>query len=216
ADPEPVAIAKLLAPRATRSQPQRAIVAADYDALARRESPGLQAASAVLRWTGSWYEVLVSADERGRADPDPSVLGALAGRLERFRRMGHDVVVAPARSVPLTITLSVCVAAHHRRSDVAAALGDVFSSRAPGGMFHPDRLVPGGPIASSVITAAAQSIDGVESVEVTGLRRLFGPSTVPVPVDGVLRFGPTEVARVDSNPLDPDLGSIGFVMRGGR
>jgi hypothetical protein len=160
--------------------------------------------------------VLVSVDELRHADPEPAVVDALARRLDNFRRMGHDVAVAPARSVPVSITLSLCVAAHHRRSVVAAALGKVFSSRAPDGMFHPDRLVPGGAIATSVLTAAAQSVEGVESAEVVVLRRLFGPADPQVPADGALRVGPSEVARVDSNPLDPDLGSIEFILRGGR
>lgn len=216
-DPEPTAQAKLLAPRAFRSLQERAIVADDYAALARREAPELQAAGAALRWTGSWYEVLVSADERGRAEPDPDLLAALAARLDRYRRMGHDVVVAPARPVPLKVVLSVCVAPHHRRSVVIAALGEVFSSRTTGGLFHPDRLVPGGPIASSVLTAAAQAVEGVESVEVVVLRRLFDrDDAVDLPADRVLRLGPDEVARADSDPIDPDGGSVDFDVRGGR
>jgi hypothetical protein len=219
-DPEPVKAAKLLAPTAFRSRLERAVVAEDYAALAQRDVTALQAAGAALRWTGSWYEVLVSVDQRGRAKADPAVLDAVAARLERYRRMGHDVAVAPARSVPLSVRLSVCVAAHHLRAEVEAALRAVLSNRVrPGGglgFFHPDNHRPGGTVAVSAMVAAAQAAEGVESVEVLVLRRLFGPVLPDRPADGVLRLGPQEVARVDSDPVFPDRGTVLLDLRGGR
>ncbi|HEY0334526.1 MAG TPA: putative baseplate assembly protein, partial [Stenotrophomonas sp.] len=60
-DPEPLAQARLLAPSAFRTQPQRAIVAEDYARLAERD-PRVQRASTELVWTGSWYEADVALD----------------------------------------------------------------------------------------------------------------------------------------------------------
>jgi predicted phage baseplate assembly protein len=211
--PEPVKLAKLLAPTAFRSRLERAIVAEDYAALAARDVTSLQAAGAQLRWTGSWYEVLVSVDERGRSDPEATVLAAVAARLERYRRIGHDVVVTPARSVPLSVRLSVCVSAHHLRAEVEAALRAAFSTR---GFFDPDNHRPGGSVAVSSIVATAQRIEGVESVEVIVLRRRFGPDDPARPSTGVLHMGPQEVARADSDPVYPDRGDVRLDLRGGR
>ncbi|MGI8686239.1 MAG: putative baseplate assembly protein [Acidimicrobiales bacterium] len=220
-DPESTALAKLLAPRAFRSRLERAVVADDYALLATRDVTALQGAAATLRWTGSWYEVLVAADQRGRADPEAEVLAAVAQRLERYRRMGHDVAVAPARPVPLLIRISVCVAPHHLRADVESALRRLFSARrnADGtrGWFHPDNHLPGGSVATSAVVAAAQAVDGVESVEVVVLRRLFADEGGPErPLGGLLRLGPLEVARADSDPVTPDNGAVTYDLRGGR
>lgn len=220
-DPESTALAKLLAPGAFRSRLERAVVADDYAALAGRDVPELQGARATLRWTGSWYEVLVAVDQRGRADPEAEVLDTVARRLERYRRMGHDVAVAPALAAPLEVRLSVCVAPHHRRADVESALRRTFSGRVnrdgTRGWFHPDNHLPGGSVAVSALVAAAQAVEGVESVEVVTLRRLYDPDDVPLrPADGVLRLGPLEVARADSDPVNPDNGAVAYDLRGGR
>ena len=220
-DAERLAMAKLLAPIAHRTQRERAVVATDYAELAKRDVRALQAAGATLRWTGSWHEVLVAIDQHGRPVPEQEVISEVGTRLERYRRMGHDVVVAPAEAVPLEVRVSVCVAPHHSRAVIEAELRKVFSAhrRADGrlGLFHPDHLVPGAPIAVSPLVAAAQAVEGVESVEVVLLRRLFATSDSPaVPPDGVLRLGPFEVALADSDPLRPDRGAVTFELRGGR
>jgi hypothetical protein len=61
--PESMTEAKLLAPHTFRTDLQRAITAEDYARLAERH-PKVQRAVAALRWTGTWYEVLVAIDPR--------------------------------------------------------------------------------------------------------------------------------------------------------
>lgn len=220
-DPESTAMAKLLAPGAFRSRLERAVVTEDYAALAARDVPELQGAAATLRWTGSWYEVLVAVDQLGHAEPEREVLDAVGLGLARYRRMGHDVAVAAARAVPLLVHLSVCVAPHHLRADVEATFRRTFSARLNNdggpGWFHPDSHRPGGTVPASALVAAAQAVEGVESVEVVMLRRQFDPPGGPDrPAGGVLRLGPLEVARVESDPLVPDGGAVTYDLRGGR
>ncbi|MDQ6624040.1 MAG: putative baseplate assembly protein, partial [Verrucomicrobiota bacterium] len=117
--PEPIAEAKLFAPRAFRKELQRAIVAEDYAAIVMREFPvQVQRAGAELRWTGSWYSVRVAIDPRGSLEVAPALLKKIAHRLQRYRRMGHDLQVVPARYVPLEIELTVCLQAHYLRGHV--------------------------------------------------------------------------------------------------
>ena len=221
---ETTAEAKLLAPTAFRSRRERAIVADDYAELTIRDfEREVQQAGATLRWTGSWYEALVSVDERGVSDAEPELLTDIAVDLDRYRRIGHDLVVVGAEEVALEISLVVCVRQQYVRAHVEAVLIDGFSARTlPDGslgFFHPDRLTPGTSVTVSGIVAVAQAVEGVESVEVVTLRRMFDPvvATAPrVPVDGVLTFAPWEVARCDSDRAQPDFGAIGFVLRGGR
>jgi hypothetical protein len=182
----------------------------------------MQQASATMRWTGSWYEALVAVDERGIARAESELLVRIAAELERYRRIGHDLDVEPADEVALDIAVCVCVRPLYLVAHVLVALIDAFSNRVlPGGglgFFHPDQLVPGTPVAVSRIVAVAQAIEGVESVEVTKLRRTFdAPGSAPaLPADGLVQLAPWEVARCDSDRAQPDLGAITFDMRGGR
>ena len=140
-------------------------------------NPKVQRAAAALRWTGSWYEVLVAIDPLGSEEADDALLDEIAAYLEHYRRIGHDLKVVPAHYVPLDIAMTICVLPHYLRGHVKAALLDVFSSgmRTNGrpGFFYPDNLTFGEGIALSKLVATAQAVTGVQSVTVTRLER-FG------------------------------------------
>lgn len=216
--PEPLAEVKLFAPHAFRTELQRAITAGDYARLAERH-PKVQRAAATLRWTGSWYEVLVAIDPLRKLKADDELLREITGRLYRYRRIGHDLVVAPARYVPLDIAMIVCVLPHYLRGHVKAALLDLFSNRTlpdgRRGLFHPDNLTFGEGIYLSRLVAAAQAVPGVESVVVTKLERLYeGPNHELE--NGILPLGPLEISRLDNDPNLPEHGKLLLDVRGGR
>lgn len=248
--PEPLAEVKLFAPSAFRKVLERAITADDYATLAgdnaRRQaarsafhmgSDGnaclasfrkVQRAAATLSWTGSWYEILVAIDPIGTEEADPALLTEISAYLEPYRRIGHNLVVAPAQYVPLDVAMTVCVLPHYLRGHVEAALLDVFGNRAlPDGrlgFFHPDNLTFGEGIYASRLVAAAQAVTGVQSVTVTRVERFeIGEPPVgveapeeEVPPDGVLRLGPLEVAQLDNDPSFPENGRLVLDVRGGR
>lgn len=219
--PEPLNEVKLFAPHAFRQRLERAITADDYAAIVMRDFPQVQRAAAKLRWTGGWYEVLVAVDARGQAAGagDTPLLETIAGHLHRYRRIGHDVAVHPARSVPLEIILHICVLSTHLRGHVKAALLDRLSSRRQRngrpGFFHPDNLSFGEGIALSSLVAAVQAVPGVESVTVKTLQRLDEPSRQAIE-EGILPLGPLEVARLDNDPNMPENGRLTLEMEGGR
>ncbi len=220
--PEPLALVKELAPEAFRRRLRRAITADDYAALAAgsvdEPDPGVQRAAATLRWTGSWDEALVTVDPLGAATAGAELLRRVERRLRRYRRIGHDLVVAPASYVPLDVAMDVCVRPGLVRGHVKAALLDAFSNRTVGGkrgFFHPDNLTFGQSVAVSRLVAAALAVPGVHSADVTRLRRLFEPPNRELET-GVLRLGPTEVARLDNDPNAAGNGRIVFTLGGGR
>ncbi len=250
--PEPLVEVKLFAPYAFRDVLERAITADDYATLAadnarRREEryaavaaaePGtdiclspfraLQGAKATLRWTGSWYEVLVAIDPAGTEDADPALVQEITDYLEPYRRMGYDLTVAPAEYVPIDLSLVVCVLPDYLRAHVETALLDVFSNRVlPDGtlgFFHPDNLTFGEGVYVSKIVAAAQPVPGVQNVKVTELERFEASEPPPskdvpgeeVPHDWVLRMGPFEIARLDNDSNFPENGRLTLDLRGGR
>jgi hypothetical protein len=218
--PEPLSEVKLFAPHAFRRQLQRAITAQDYaDIVMRDFKTQVQRAAAILCWTGSWYEVLVAIDPLGTETASEKLLEAIAKHLYRYRRIGHDVVVAPAVRIPLEIEMVVCVKPDYLRGHVKAALLDIFSHRilpdGRRGFFHPDNLTFGEGIALSKLVAIALTVTGVESVSVTKLQRLFQEPNRELE-SGILSLGMLEIARLDNDPTFPENGILKLEMAGGR
>lgn len=219
-EPEPVEQVRQLAPLDLKRTRLRAVTAEDYAALASK-LPGVQRAAAEIRWTGSVREAHVAVDALGSGDPSPELLDSVSYALESYRRIGHDLVVGPARSVPLDIALTVCAAPGHQHGQILAELYRLLGSRRLSGgrigFFHPDALSFGGPVRLSRLVAAAAGVQGVESVRVTRLSRLFHED----PLDhtaleaGVLRLGPLEIARCDNDPDRPENGRLTIELGGG-
>ena len=210
--------AKLAAPHAFRRELQRAIIADDYAALAQRHAR-IQRASARLEWMGSWYEAHVAIDPYGKEEADAALLADIAGYLYRYRRMGHDLAVAPARYVPLQVGMHVCVLPHYLRGHVAAALALVFGNGrlrdGSLGYFHPDHLSFGGSIYVSEILAVAQAVEGVESICMTALHRYHEPANGELE-QGVLKLAAWEIPQLDNDPSFPEHGKLTITLGGGR
>ncbi|MEY2500015.1 MAG: hypothetical protein QOI07_349 [Verrucomicrobiota bacterium] len=218
--PEPIAEAKLFAPRAFRKKLERAITAEDYATIVTREFPDeVQRAGSELRWTGSWYSVRVAIDPLGSEKVSDALCEKIERALRRYRRMGHDLQVVQARYVPLDIAMTICVLPHFLRGHVKAALLDIFQSglRQNGerGFFHPDNLSFGDSIYLSRIVAAVQAVEGVESAQVTKLRRRFESANYEL-ANGLLRIGALEIPRLDGDPLHPENGRLKLDLKGGR
>jgi hypothetical protein len=217
-DPEPLAQARLLAPGAFRTEPQRAIVADDYARIAERDAR-IQRASAELVWTGSWYEADVALDPYGQVPAAPELLAATDATLQRVRRMGHDLHVETAVYVALDLEIQACALPGYERGAIRAALREVFGAgcRRDGtpGYFHPDRLQFGQPVRISAIVAEAMSVPGVECARVVRLQRLYEGANRELE-DGVLILRRHEIARLDGDPAQPGHGRILINVGGGR
>jgi len=215
---EPVREAKQFAPEAFRKRLERAITPDDYAQIAGT-FPGVQRASASLRWTGSGNEMQVAIDPLGSERPDAALLAAIAAFLARYRRIGHTVRVIPARSVPLTLELEVTVLPDYLRTHVQVALRRALGSRllpsGARGFFHPDNLTFGQDIYLSRIIAAAQAVPGVVSVTASNFGRRFEPVGDALKT-GILTIGPLEIARLDNEAGSPEHGVLTLEMRGGR
>ena len=212
--------ARLLAPGTITARRERAIVAEDYAELAARDNPQLQGAAGALRWSGSWHEIHVAIDPDETADADARLCSRVRRSLGRYRRIGHDLAVVPARQVPLFLHLTVCVAPHHLRAHVVAGVLEALSNRACGsgrtGLFHPDNLRFGESIALSRVIAAVWAVEGLETVEVKALTRFERRGDTAALDSGRLYIAPGEIARLDNDPDFPENGKIVLDPGGGR
>ncbi|MBK8048275.1 MAG: putative baseplate assembly protein [Anaerolineales bacterium] len=214
---ESVATVRQRAPFAFRRQ-ERAVTAEDYAARAGAFA-GVQQAAATFRWTGSWYTAFVTADRTGGAGVDERFEQDLRAYLESYRMAVQDLEVDSPRPAPLEMTLHVCVLPGYFRSQVKAALLEVFSNRllpdGRRGLFHPDNFSFGQPVYLSQIYAAAMEVDGVASVQVTQFERQGRPD--PTGIDtGRLTFDRLEIPRLDNDRNFPERGVFHLVMKGGK
>ncbi len=216
-EPEDIEAARRDAPQAFRSQ-ERAVTAADYVTAAERR-PEVQRAAATFRWTGSWYTVFVSADRFGGSAVDAGFAARLRRHLERFRMAGYDLEVNDPRYVPLDVTLHICVKPDYFRTHVLRAVQRELSSNVQPdgrlGVFHPDNFSFGESVYLSRIIAAAQVVDGVDSVRSTRFQRLVHPSATTLK-DGVVVIGGLEIAELANNPSFRERGRLTLSAGGGK
>ena len=216
-DAEPADAVRRDAPEAYLVQ-QRAVTADDYARVSERD-PHVQRAAATFRWTGSWHTVFVTADRVGGVAVDDTFETGLRAHLERFRMAGYDLEVDGPRLVPLEIALLVCVEPDYFRAHVHAAVLDVLSSgvRNDGslGFFHADRFTFGGPVYLSAIVAAAQAVEGVQSVIPQTFQRQREDASSALDT-GVLPMNRLEIARLDNDPSFPERGVLELALGGGK
>jgi len=215
--PQNVAELRRAAPNAFRTQ-ERAVTPADYAEVTERLN-GVQRAAASLRWTGSWHTVFVTVDREGGDVLDQSFGTAVVEHLDHYRMAGHDLEVNDPLFVSLEIDLLVCVKAGYFRSDVRAGLLDVLSRgrRADGslGLFHPDNFSFGQRVYLSPLYAAARTVAGVASVQVTRFQRAGQDDPKPL-ADGFMSVGRLEIARLDNDPDFPEHGVLRLQLHGGK
>jgi hypothetical protein len=221
--PETLDEVRLYAPQAFRTQ-ERAVTEADYAEVARRH-PEVQKAVARRRWTGSWHTMFLAVDRTGGFPIDAAFEADLRAFLERFRLAGQDLEIDGPQFVPLDVALTVCVAPRYFRSDVKAALHEVFAATdLPGGrrgFFHPDNFTFGDPVYLSRIIAEAMAVPGVAWVdaEVSATKpnrfQRWGNAYQGEYEQGFIEMGSLEIARLDNDPNRPENGKIEFFMEGG-
>jgi predicted phage baseplate assembly protein len=205
------------APSAFRTQ-ERAVTTSDYAAKTELHSQ-VQQAAATFRWTGSWYTVFLTVDRLGGLDVDAAFETSVRDHIERYRMAGHDVEVDGPRFVPLEIEMHVCADPDYFRSDVKAALMEVFSTRTlpdgRQGAFHPDNFTFGQSVYLSKLYAAAQAVTGVASVQIKTFQRQDVPSDVALK-KGEFELGRLEIARLDNDPNYPKHGVFRVTVGGGK
>lgn len=217
-EPESVADVRQRAPAAFRTQ-ERAVTEADYAEVAGRH-PGVQRAAATFRWTGSWHTVFLTVDRTGGREVDGEFEREVRAQVERFRMAGHDLEVDAPQFVPVELAMRVCVKPEYFRSDVKAALLELFSNRVlpdgRRGLFHPDRFTFGQPVYLGPLIAAAQTVPGVASVHVTRFGRQRTPGDPEARQTGQLALGRLEIARLDNDPNFPEHGVLRLNLGGGK
>lgn len=222
-DPESLEEVRQRAPFAFKLEQLRAVAPDDYAQFARRfpdaNAPEVLQAEGRFRWTGSWYTVFVTTDRKGDQPVDDPFKSGLRQFLEPYRMAGHDLEVEDPIFVPLELDLTVCADPAHFRDDVRRGVLALFTNQVlPDGrlgLFHPNNFTFGQVVYLSPFVAAAQGIDGVQSVKVTRFQR-WGQASSEALDAGKLALHPLEIARLDADPNFPDRGVFVLSVEGGK
>lgn len=215
---ETIANVRLRAPIMFKQQ-RRAVAASDYAKFLESHSQ-VAAARAVERWAGSWRVIVLLVDMADGVPLSAEIETSFRDHLEPYRLAGHALEFREPVLVPLELAMRVCVQADVPRTDVEEQLLQLFSgSVLPDGtlgLFHADRFSFGEPIRLSRLTAAAQRIDGVRHVEITGMERQgVGTGNGDVLEIGSMAFGIYEIPILANDRNYPDRGKVRLTMEGG-
>ena len=171
-----------------------------------------------LRWTGSWHTVFITVERDQQAALDPSFIDGLVAYLDSYRMAGVDLQVEDGIQVPLLIQMQVCVQPGYVATDVEQVLLGMFSAgtQADGtpGLLSPSLLDLGQPFYLSPLIAAAQTVDGVASVQVITFERQDQPSDAGL-LAGVLVPQSLEFFVLGNDPNYPERGLFELTMEGG-
>jgi hypothetical protein len=216
-EPESIEDVRQRAPYAFRTQ-ERAVTANDYATMAQRDVL-VQRAAGTFRWTGSWRTMFVTIDRFGGAKVDDAFKQEIEDELEPYRMAGQDLDVNGPIYVSLEIEMQVCVKPDYFRSAVKQALLEIFSNRilpdGRVGIFHPDNFTFGQSVFLSPLYAAAQAVEGVESVVITKFQRQGTDSDVALNAQK-LDLARLEIARCDNDPNFPERGVFRLTLDGGK
>ena len=216
-DPETMADIRRDAPQAFRTQ-KRAVTEADYARTAELDT-SIQRAAATFRWTGSWHTVFITVDRFDGLPLTNEFEAQLRREIEPYRMAGHDLEIDSPQYVPLEIEMFVCVKPDYFRSDVEAALLDIFSNRVlpdgSKGLFQPDFFTFGQTVYLSPLYAAAQAVAGVASVDITVFQRQGLPATSGL-TSGFLTMDRLEIAQLENDLNFAEHGLFTLKLGGGR
>jgi predicted phage baseplate assembly protein len=226
-DPETAEHARQMAPGYFRAQQARAVTQQDA-AAAVLALPGVRAAVAALRWTGSWYTWLIAvlpADSADlvaaggtRLDLSAALRAQVIAALDLVRLCGHDVEVRPPTFVGVELGLHVCAVDGQSRAALRTLVRDALIAPArPGGgsgLLTAATLAFGQAIELGEVYAAVAALPGVNSVRATLLRRYQQPDNGELGA-GRLVAGPWEILRLDNDPSLPSRGVLYLTIDGG-
>ncbi|MBR0680175.1 hypothetical protein GXW74_06730 [Roseomonas eburnea] len=219
-DAEALDAVRQRAPSAMHAEQFRAVTEADWEAAALK-LPGVAAARAAIRWTGSWHTIFVGLHPAEQAslvprrgggfDLAPAFARAAVAALNRWRLAGRDLAVRAGAYVPIRLEIGLCLEPGHFRGAVLPVVRAALIGR--GGLFDPALARFGDTLWLSRIVAVVAAVPGVSSCIVRGFHRYWDGPAGELDT-GRLILGTWEIPRLDADPSRPENGVLVLTIDG--
>jgi hypothetical protein len=214
--PEPATEIIRRVPEAYRARQLRAVTLQDY-VNRSEELPGVARAAARYSWTGSWRTVQLAIDPVGTTVLSEKLRAEVEQYLNAVRLIGEDLEIRPPQFVPLEIHVALCAKPDYWPEDLKSILEQEFSDGwtldGRMGFFHPDLWTFGQQLKASQIVGRVLAVEGVEHVIKVTMKRFNDPGHIGSQITNVKG---NEILQVMNDPDHQELGSIDFVVKGGR
>ena len=202
-------------PEAYRSRQLRAITLDDYVQRAE-ELPEVSRAAASYVWTGSWRAVRITLDPVNSTKISDELRKKASRYLNAVRLIGDEIEIRDPILVSLDIKVGICIRPDYWKEDIRFILEQEFTSGftpdGRPGFFHPDQWTFGKHLYASQIAGRIQNIKGIGHV-IEVKMALFGEEPRALEV---FKVDIDKIILVESDPDHLELGSINFVVKGGR
>jgi hypothetical protein len=213
ADEEPNDQVRRRAPQAFRAGLSRAVLPADYQAVAETLS-WVQRAGTVCRWTGSWLTVFTTPDPLHSEEVTVAQRTQLIDLLNRNRMAGYESYVPDPNYIALDLLVEVCALPDAFQGDVEQAVLTALGA-ASGGFFNPDNFTFGQALQGSALEAAVQAVPGVAGV-LSISYRVRGRTRAFVPMGDMVNVAVDQIIRCDNDPSRPERGTLQVIVEGGK
>lgn len=211
-DPESAEQVKVSAPEAFKVTPIRAVIEEDYEDRAD-DLAFIQRAGAQFRWTGSWISTFVAADPVGAFALTEDQEQQLEDRMELVRQAGREVILCPAKFVPIDLEITICVAPNAFPAQVKEAVREILVG--PGGFFSPDNFTFGDPLRRPALEARIHDVEGVKAVLAIRLRPRGKQDFVDLNGELGFEVGLDKILQLADDPNFPERGSLTILTEGG-
>ncbi|WP_346836702.1 hypothetical protein [Microbulbifer sp. SAOS-129_SWC] len=203
---EPLALAKLTVPHATRAIQLRAVRDSDYEELVAARDD-IDAVSARSYWLGTWTGTFVATDPRDSLALRSDVSAEVTRFLEEIRLVGRPAYLTDAALRPLDLQIVLC---HDPRTPwgyVVEAIQQALVADDPAALFHPANLSFGSRLYRAALEARIAAQQGV--TRILRIRyRWRGELDFKDFTDSFLDSAPDQIPVLKHDPLRPDLGRL--------
>ncbi|MBB3232256.1 hypothetical protein [Halomonas stenophila] len=204
--PEPLALARLTVPHATKAMKLRAVRDSDYEALVSARDD-IDATVARSYWLGTWTGTFLATDPKDSVALDDDLRAEVTRFLEEIRLVGRPAYLTGAALRPLDLQIVLCHDPRIPWGNVVEAVLAALAADDPEALFHPANLTFGSRLYRAALEARIAAQRGV--TRILRIRyRWRGEGDFKDFTESFLESAPDQIPVLKHDPLRPDLGRL--------
>lgn len=204
--PEPLALARLTVPHATKAMQLRAVRDSDYEALVSARDD-IDAVAARSYWLGTWTGTFLATDPKDSIALDDDIRTEVTRFLEEIRLVGRPAYLANTALRPLDLQIVLCHDPRVPWGHVVEAIVATLAADDPEALFHPANLTFGSRLHRAALETRIAGQKGV--TRILRIRyRWRGEGDFRDFTESFLESAPDQIPVLKHDPMRPDLGRL--------